>query len=164
MTPCNIVIAELYRSGPGMTMGRLDDKYRVHPRSGASDGVAVMNSSFYQVTFAIAFLAAACADSGTAVTEKEDMLAATGFVSKKADNPQRLATLKALPPHRFVTRTLNGRVTYLYGDPTLCGCVYIGDQTAYDRYRQKMAERQTATDEQIRAILSSSPLPGESGL
>ena len=111
-----------------------------------------------------ALLAAACADTGTAVSAKEDMLAAAGFVPKKVDSPSRIATLKALPPHKFVQRTNSGRTSYLYGDPTLCGCIYVGDQNAYDRYRQQMAARQTATDAQIRAVLSSSPLPGESGL
>ena len=109
-------------------------------------------------------LAAACAGNGTAVSGKEDMLAGAGFVPKKADTPARMATLRALPPHQFVQRVAAGRTTYLYGDPTLCGCIYVGDQNAYDRYRQQMATRQTATDAQIRAVLSSSPLPGESGL
>ena len=111
-----------------------------------------------------ALFAGACANPGPVVSEKEDMLASSGFVPRKADNAVRLATLKSLPPHQFVTRMINGRPTYLYADPTVCGCIYAGDQTAYDQYRQKMAERQTATDEQIRAILSSSPLPGEAGI
>jgi len=53
---------------------------------------------------------------------------------------------------------------YLYADPMVCGCIYVGDQNAYDQYRQQMAARQTATDDQIRAILSTTPLPGEEGL
>jgi hypothetical protein len=72
--------------------------------------------------------------------------------------------LKSLPPHQFVTRTINGGTRYLYADPTICGCIYVGDQKAYDQYRQKMAAVQTATDEQIRSVLSATPLPGESGL
>jgi hypothetical protein len=32
------------------------------------------------------------------------------------------------------------------------------------QYRQQMAARRTATDDQIRAILSTAPLPGEEGL
>src|SRR5690348_2871577 len=97
-------------------------------------------------------------------SEREDMLAEAGFALKKANTPQRIATLKALPPHRFVQRGTGGGAKYFYGDPTLCGCIYVGDQNAYDRYRQNMAARQTATDEQIRSVLSSAPLPGESGL
>ena len=112
----------------------------------------------------VVLLAAACANSGPAVSEKEDLLVSSGFMPKKADNAARLSTLKSLPPHQFATRTINGRPTYLYSDPTICGCIYAGDQSAYDQYRQKMAARQTATDEQIRAVVSPSNLPGESGL
>jgi hypothetical protein len=118
----------------------------------------------FNILAGAALLAAACADTGAPVSAKEDMMAGAGFVPKKANTPARMASLKALPPHQFVQRTMNGRTTYLYGDPTLCGCIYVGDQSAYDRYRNQMASRQTATDAQIRAILSSSPLPGESGL
>ena len=124
-----------------------------------------MNRSLYRARLAIgaALLGAACASTGAVVSEKEDMLASAGFVSKKADNAARMATLKSLPPHQFATKNINGRTSYLYADPTVCGCIYVGDQNAYDRYRQNMATRQTATDDQIRAILSNSPLPGESG-
>jgi hypothetical protein len=51
----------------------------------------------------------------------------------------------------------------LYADPTVCG-ICFGDQNAYDQYRQQMAVRRKATDDQIRAILSAAPLPGEAGL
>ena len=111
-----------------------------------------------------AALLAACANTGGAVSEKEDLLASAGFAPKKADTAARMASMKALPPHQFVTRTRKGRTLYLYADPTVCGCIYVGDQNAYNQYRQQMAARQTATDNQIRAILSTAPLPGEEGL
>ncbi|HEX9536094.1 MAG TPA: hypothetical protein VF924_11515 [Stellaceae bacterium] len=87
-----------------------------------------------------------------------------GFVSKKIDATAQMANLKSLPPHQFVAKNRNGRTRYLYADPTVCGCIYVGDQNAYDQYRQQMAARRTATDDQIRAILSTAPLPGEEGL
>lgn len=127
--------------------------------------------SRYQTGLAIgaALLVAACANPGAtvsrgAVSEKEDMLASAGFVPKKADTAARMTTLKALPPHQFVTRTGTAGTRYLYADPTVCGCIYVGDQNAYNQYRQRVAAQQTATDEQIRAILSTAPLPGEEGL
>jgi hypothetical protein len=125
-----------------------------------------MRRSLYQLTFALgaAFMIAGCANPPGPVSGNQDMLADAGFVPKKANNPTRLAMLKSLPPHQFVSRTVNGRTRYLYADPMACGCIYVGDQIAYDRYRQEMAAQQTATDAQIRAILSSAPLPGEEGL
>jgi len=93
-----------------------------------------MNKVFCQPALAIgaALLVAACADTGTAVIDKEDMLASAGFVAKKADSAARIETLKSLPPDQFVTRTADDRTRYLYADPTACGCIYVGDQSAYD--------------------------------
>jgi hypothetical protein len=135
-------------------------------RNSVTGGHLTMNRFFGRpmLTVGAALLAAACANSGAAVTEKEDLLVSAGFVPKKAYSAARMATLKSLPPHQFVTRTINGGTRYLYADPTICGCIYVGDQKAYDQYRQKMAAVQTATDEQIRSVLSATPLPGESGL
>ena len=116
------------------------------------------------VVIGSALLAAGCAATGAAVSDKEDMLADTGFVPKRANSPSRMAALKSLPPHQFVMQTVNGKARYVYADPTVCGCLYVGDQQAYDQYRQRMAARQTITDAQIRATLSSAPLPGEEGL
>jgi hypothetical protein len=120
----------------------------------------------YRASFAVgaALLATACANNSGAISDKEDILASAGFVPKKANTAARMASLKALPPHRFVTRTGTVGTRYLYADPTVCGCIYVGDLNAYDRYRQQMAARQTASDEQVRAILSTAPLPGEEGL
>jgi hypothetical protein len=123
-----------------------------------------MNKSRHRSALAMgaALAAAACANTGGAIAQKEDMLLSAGFVSKKADATAQMASLKSLPPHQFVAKNRNGRTRYLYADPTVCGCIYVGDQNAYDQYRQ--AARRTATDEQIRAILSTAPLPGEEGL
>ena len=122
-----------------------------------------MPESFQTVIAAgIALLAAACTTSQAEAPDNEDLLAASGFVERKADTPERIAALKSLPPHRFVMRNSNGSVKYMYADPIACDCIYVGGQRAYDLYRQKMAGR--VSDDQIRAILSDTPLPGESGL
>jgi hypothetical protein len=124
-----------------------------------------MNRSSHRAAIALgaALLVAACANTGTGVSSKQDMLVAAGFVPKNADTPSRIAALKSLPPHKFVTRAKNGSPRFLYADPTACGCIYVGDQQAYDQYRQ-LATRQTVSDDQVRAILSTAPLPGEEGL
>jgi hypothetical protein len=108
------------------------------------------------------FLVAACANSEAEAPTSGDLLAQAGFVRRNADTPERVAALKALPPHHFVLRNSNGSVKYMYADPVDCDCIYVGGQRAYDQYRQKMASQIPA--EQIRAILSTTPLPGESGL
>jgi len=126
-----------------------------------------MNKSLHRLAVAVgaSLVAAACADTGGGATsQKDNMLLSAGFVAKKVDATARMAGLKSLPPHQFVARNRNGRTLYLYADPMVCGCIYAEDQVAYDQYRQRLAARQTATDDQIRAILSTAPLPGEEGL
>ena len=110
----------------------------------------------------MAFAAAACTTTGAGTTAKEDMLEQAGFVRRNADTPDRVAALKALPPHQFVTRNSNGSIKFMYADPIACDCIYVGGQRAYDQYRQLMAGK--LRDDQIRAVLSAAPLPGESGL
>lgn len=111
---------------------------------------------------ALALLVGACANSDGAAPETGDQLTATGFVQRKADSPERVAALQSLPPHQFVLRNSNGSVKYLYADPIACDCIYVGGQRAYNLYRQRMAPSVPA--DQLRAILSTAPLPGESGL
>jgi hypothetical protein len=33
---------------------------------------------------------------------------------------------------------------WVYSDPVVCGCLYVGDQRAHDVYLQKMAAQTTA--------------------
>jgi hypothetical protein len=110
----------------------------------------------------LAFAAAACTNIGAETSTKQDLLEQAGFVRRNADMPDRVAALKALPPHQFVTRMSNGSIKYMYADPIACHCIYVGGQRAYDQYRQLVAGK--LQDAQIRAILSTTPLPGEAGL
>jgi hypothetical protein len=45
-------------------------------------------------------------------------------------------------------------VTYLYADPRLCACVYVGDQQAYGRYRQEVFQRDLARAQERTAVLN----------
>ena len=119
-------------------------------------------SRFAVALTGITLLVAACADSEAEAPARDSLLAEAGFVRKDADTPERMAALKALPPHQFVLRNSNGSVKYMYADPIACGCIYVGGQRAYDQYRQTMTSQ--LSQEQLRAILSTAPLPGESGL
>ena len=83
--------------------------------------------------------------------DKENMLAAAGFQMKPADTPKRVAHLQMLTPLKLLpyTRT-DGKLLYVYADPKGCNCLYVGDETAYQRYRaleqqQRIAQEQMAT-------------------
>ena len=92
----------------------------------------------------------ACATRQERVEKREDLLSAAGFRIQPADTPERRASLGQLPPDRLVRQTRGGQVTYLYADPLVCGCLYAGDQGAYDRFRRETFQRQLA-DERLTA-------------
>jgi hypothetical protein len=82
------------------------------------------------------------------VQTKEAMLAAAGFKVVPTNTPQRQASLGTPPPHKFVRQVRDNVVLYTYADPTICDCLYVGNQVVYDRYRQNVIV-QTKLDEQL---------------
>ncbi|MDB5477317.1 MAG: hypothetical protein JWP49_2828 [Phenylobacterium sp.] len=109
------------------------------------------------ITIAIAVGAAgllsACAETvAQGITEKEDLLAAAGFAQRPANTPQRQASLAQLPANKFVPRTKNGQTQYVYADPTVCDCLYVGDQKAYSAYKQDLFVRRIANQQEMTAM------------
>lgn len=58
-----------------------------------------------------------------------------GFVMRPANTAKELEHIKKLPARRFVARTKNGARYYLYADPDLCKCVFVGNAIAFEAYR-----------------------------
>lgn len=108
-------------------------------------------------TLAFGLLAAGCTTPQQRVADKEDLLAAAGFTVRPADTPARQAQLTSLPPHHFVQKDRSGKVIYLYADPLDCACLYIGDQVAYDRYRQEVFQRHLAAQQALAAEINEDP-------
>ena len=94
---------------------------------------------------------AACQSPQQKIAGKEDMLTAAGFKVLPANTPRRLASFKQLPPHQFSRQNRDGRVFYVYSDPTVCGCLYVGDQAAYGTYRKYAFEKQLADEQAMTA-------------
>ncbi|HEX2941096.1 MAG TPA: hypothetical protein VHO91_08620 [Rhodopila sp.] len=93
----------------------------------------------------------ACETPQERVTNKEDRLAAAGFIVRPANTPQRQAMLASLPPHRFLRRVHGDTVTYVYSDPLVCDCLYVGTQQAYNHYRLLMEQERIANEQEMAA-------------
>jgi hypothetical protein len=91
---------------------------------------------------------AACQTQQQIVSQHEDNLAAAGFVVSPANTPERQAMLKRLPPHKFVQRVSGDTVHYIYADPLVCGCLYVGTQQAFAQYKLH-EQQQNLADEQL---------------
>lgn len=103
---------------------------------------------------AVGLMTSGCqSTAGMVQNKKEDMLAAAGFMLQPADTPAKLAALASLPPHKFVCQTKGQTVVYVYGDPTICKCVYFGNQQAYGAYRAMVFQQNLADEQQMTASM-----------
>ena len=103
----------------------------------------------------VALLALCGAVAGCAqVQSKENMMAAAGFTVVPANTPQRQASLKRMPPHKFVHQVRNNAMVYAYADPTICDCLYVGGQAAYDQYRAMVFQKNLADEQQMTAQMN----------
>jgi hypothetical protein len=92
--------------------------------------------------------AAACATLNAAATRStEDLLSAAGFQLVAADTPETLVQLHSLPPQQIVATASNGETSYVYSDPDVCKCLYVGTASQYREY-QRLRRQQDVADEQ----------------
>ena len=110
-----------------------------------------------KVALALAFSLAACAEGARQAEQRDDLLARAGFQSRTADSAPKIAFMKALPPHKFVVKTINGKPVYLYADPLVCRCVYFGKEDNWGRYQralfnQKIAAQHAETSQLYKSI------------
>ena len=93
----------------------------------------------------------ACQNPQQVVANKEDVMVASGFKFVPANTPARQQAFQQLPPHKFARQIRNGQVFYMYPDPTVCVCLYVGDQNAYATYRKNMFAKNLADEQQLTA-------------
>ena len=99
----------------------------------------------------------ACMTQQQLVSDKEDSLAAAGFVLRPANTPERQAMLNRLPPHKFVRRVKGDNVSYVYADPLVCDCLYVGSQQAYGTYQAALQQKRIADEQEMTAQEYSDP-------
>ena len=97
---------------------------------------------------------AGCATPSQRVSNREDLLAAAGFDVHPANTPERQDALRRLPSNKFVQQTRGDSMRYVYADPLVCACLYVGDQQAYGRYRQEVLQRQIADQQHLTAVMN----------
>jgi hypothetical protein len=94
---------------------------------------------------------AACQSPQQKIAGKEDLLTAAGFKFLPANTPQRVASFKQLPAHQFSRQIRDGRVFYVWPDPTVCACPYVRNQAAYAAYQKDVFEKQLANEQAMTA-------------
>lgn len=110
-----------------------------------------MRSKTNRLLSALGALGLAAALGGCAAQqarEMDGMLAAAGFQVRPANTPEKLQQLKSLTPRALVQMQRDGAPYWVVADPTVCQCLYVGDQAAYQRYEQLKLRKEYA-DEQL---------------
>lgn len=100
---------------------------------------------------------AACATQQERINKREDDLAAAGFIVKPANTPERQQMLSRLPPDKFVQRVHGDSVHYVYADPVVCHCLYVGTQQAYGQFKQHEQQQHLADEQMMTAQMYSDP-------
>jgi hypothetical protein len=99
--------------------------------------------SSFLVVAALAVGLAACQGGSNPISlsykpeSKENLLTDSGFKKLDLNTPAKVAAFKKLPAHRLSQTTFKGRSVWVYPDQNVCGCLYIGGQTAYDTFIKK---------------------------
>jgi len=101
---------------------------------------------------AAALAAAGCQTTAQQISRKEDSLVAAGFTLLPANTPAREAQLATLPPNRFMPKTDGDTTNYIYADPVVCHCLYVGSQAAYGAYMRTLQTQRQLDQAQLTAL------------
>jgi hypothetical protein len=94
-----------------------------------------------------------CASQGTFQTQMD--LGSCGFAWKIADTPEKMKQVESFPQRQIVRHEKDGKVYYIYADARDCKCVYIGDEKAYQQYKQFVFEKRQDRRDDIAAEQSA---------
>jgi hypothetical protein len=83
--------------------------------------------------------------------ETEKLLAMAGFQRFPAESDNR-----DVIPRDIVVQHQGGKLLYIYADPGVCRCVYVGGPEAYAKYREFAVSEAIAADMSIAAPNSAS--------
>jgi hypothetical protein len=94
---------------------------------------------------------AGCQSLARNVSDKEDLLAAAGFMVQPATTPQQIKSMDTLPANKFLPMPKGNAIEYVYADPVVCHCLYVGDQLAFNAYKKEVFTRDIVNQQQLTA-------------
>jgi hypothetical protein len=102
--------------------------------------------SFRSIAAAFGLAVAVTACAGLPETA-EHMMASSGFKTMSVTTPAQKAAFAKFPQGQFAKKVDNGKTLWIYrADPTICTCLYVGDQQAYSTFLKKAAAKPPIQD------------------
>lgn len=77
------------------------------------------------------------------ISHREALLESSGFKATPADTPERRALLTALPARQLIPAKGGG---YIYADPLVCDCLYVGSYEAFGKYQAVVSAAARSTN------------------
>ena len=112
--------------------------------------------------FALGFVVG-CAGTGKMTAfQTDEMLVRAGFQLRTADTPEKRDFLKSLPKNRFLHKMRKDKEIYFYVNDASCQCMYVGNEKAYQRFKESVKENQMdkridTTSSEVRRDMGSFP-------
>ncbi|MGV2981652.1 hypothetical protein ACERNI_15800 [Camelimonas sp. ID_303_24] len=151
--------AQLYSNSAGLICrlfpGQELHMQQIQKRAGQTPLRGLLAGGTGLVFAAVAGTIALSACQTKAPAPTGNLLTAAGFTTKVADTPARQAKLAAIPAGKMMARQVKGKTVYVFADPKGCNCVYIGDETAYQSFRQLGRNRSLPSDQSLVAEMNS---------
>ena len=91
---------------------------------------------------------AGCATTKEKAIDTESLLVSAGFKMLPADTNAKLDHLKTLPQRQMFRQERKGKIYFVYADAASCKCLYYGNKTAYNNYRQSLLDMKLGTVEE----------------
>ena len=85
----------------------------------------------------------------------EQLLTAAGFHVEPAGTPEELAHLQTLEPRKVVQDGRDDERRYVYADPEVCTCLYVGDERQYQKYQKLRIEKGIAEEQESTMVYQS---------
>jgi hypothetical protein len=76
----------------------------------------------------------------------EQLLTAAGFKVEPVATAEELAHLRTLK-RKVVQDRRDGEMRYVYADPDVCKCLYVGDEPQYLKYQQIKVQKEIAEEQ-----------------
>jgi hypothetical protein len=76
-----------------------------------------------------------CETQPQRIAHQDHELVMDGFLEERADTTERQKMLARLPEDQLVRQSDGDTALYVYADPTVCNCIYVGTQRAFDNYK-----------------------------
>ena len=86
-----------------------------------------------------------CATLQAAATRStEEMLSAAGFSVEAADTAPVPVDGRTPPARQLLREVRDGKTVYVYRDPQVCGCLYVGGEPEYQQYQRLRLQKEVA--------------------